>query len=233
VPPSIAPVWVCAAVIDARAADGSWLARAVDVPRSRPVSFVHDPIGDLLASWPATHIAKLMVYAHPDDPAEVAHEQWLRLTEYVAASAATGRAVLVEFQAPAPAVADGDYLRGMLATAYARDIRPAWWKLPPIADGDAWRDAAAIISAADPTCEGMVVLGQDAGLDAVCAALSTAAAEPLVRGFAVGRAIFSDGVRRWLRDEIDDHALVGDVSERFVTVIDAWQHARRACGVAR
>jgi 5-dehydro-2-deoxygluconokinase len=219
-------------VIEARRGDGGWLARAVDEPRSRPVQFCAEPIADVLASWPHTHIAKLMVYAHPDDPEEIADPQWRRMTDFIAASAATGRAVLVEFQAPSPMVADGTYLRAMLSAAYERGIAPRWWKLPPVADASAWNDVAAMVAAADPTCEGIVVLGQDAGAAAVEAALATAAGQPLVRGFAVGRAIFAASLQRWLRNDLADEGLIDDVCQRFVAMVDAWQRARCRAGGA-
>ncbi len=204
-----------------------WLARALDVPRSRPVEFMNDDVGLTLRSWPADQIAKLMVYAHPDDPPEVAEIQWSRMARMGRAAAAADRGFLIEFQTPSGVDPGPGYLARLLAEAYARDITPDWWKLPPVADADEWAGAAAVIAEGDPTCQGMLVLGQTAAPEALASALAAAATEPMVRGFAIGRAIFGPAARRWLGDEIDDEALVADVAARFTSTIHTWKAHRR------
>ncbi len=207
---------------------GRWLARAIDVPASRPVEFMGGPeVGLRLRSWPVDQIAKLMVYAHPDDPAGIADVQWARMSQLGRAAAAADRSFLIEFQAPAGIEPGPGYLAGMLAAAYERDITPDWWKLPPIADPGEWADAAAVITGADPTCHGMLVLGQTAAPEALAAALGAAATQPLVRGFAIGRAIFGPAARRWLRGDLDDAGLIEDVAVRFGSTVDTWKANRR------
>ena len=207
---------------------GLWIARALDVPLSRPVAFSSgDDVARALGDWQPDQIAKLMVYAHPHDPADVAHAQWGRMVQLATAALAAKRSYLIEFQSPVGVEPGVDYLPRMIADAYARGVAPDWWKLPPIADAQQWADAAAIIRACDPTCRGMLVLGQTAEPGALAAALGAAAAEPLVRGFAIGRAIFADASSQWLRDEIDDKTLIDEVADRFSATIAAWQDSRR------
>jgi 5-dehydro-2-deoxygluconokinase len=55
------------------------------------------------------------------------------------------------------------------------------------------------------------------------AAFAAAASEPQVKGFAVGRTIFNDAARRWLKDEISDEAAISDMAGRFQRLVDAWQ----------
>lgn len=205
----------------------SWLARALDVPRSRPVEFDGGvTVSATLAGWPSDHIAKLMVYAHPDDPVDMAEAQWRRLEQYTAASMLTGRRILVEFQTPAGFAIDDQYLPRMLGRAYERGVRPHWWKLPPIADERQWHQAAAVIDEFDPSCEGMLVLGQTAQPDDLNRALAAAASEPRVRGFAVGRAIFGAAVQAWLAGTAGDRQLIDDVAARYSATIASWQAAR-------
>jgi 5-dehydro-2-deoxygluconokinase len=206
---------------------GFWLGHAVDLPKSRPVQF--QPGGEVeeqLRRWPADHIAKLMVYAHPDDPAAIADLQWSQVQRYIAAARAAQRVCLVEYQTPHGVASPPDYLPRMLTESYARGITPEWWKLPPIAEQQQWTDAAAVIAANDPTCLGMLVLGQTAEPAALAEALGAAAAEPMVRGFAIGRAIFGPAARQWLRGQIDDATLVAQVADQFRATIAAWQGAR-------
>ena len=44
-----------------------------------------------------------------------------------------------------------------------------------------------------------------------------------MKGFAVGRTIFNDAARRWLKGEITDEAAVADMAARFQRLVDAWQ----------
>jgi 5-dehydro-2-deoxygluconokinase len=48
---------------------------------------------------------------------------------------------------------------------------------------------------------------------------------PIVKGFAVGRTIFSDAAGRWLAGEIDDEAAIADLARRFGTLVEAWRAA--------
>ena len=210
---------------------GLWVARALDVPLSRPVAFsCGAEVARTLGEWQPDQIAKLMVYAHPDDPVDIAEIQWQRMLQLATAASAAKRNFLIEFQSPAGVEAGTDYLPRLIGEAYSRGVSPNWWKLPPIADAQQWADAAAIIRACDPTCRGMLVLGQSAQSAALAAALSAAAAEPLVRGFAIGRAIFSDAAAQWLRGSITDEAVIDQVADRFSSTIAAWQSNRRASG---
>jgi 5-dehydro-2-deoxygluconokinase len=215
-----------APVLEAMTGTGRWLARAIDLPRSRPVAVCVDDIGLALRSWPADQIAKLMVYASPDDPSEVAAPQWTMMRALAAAAASADRRYLIEFQMPGGDQPGQGYLAAMLQQAYERDITPDWWKLPPVATADEWQAAAAVIASADPSCEGMLVLGQTAEPAALAVALGAAASVPEVRGFAIGRAIFGEPARAWLRAELADEALVEQVSERFRATIATWEAAR-------
>lgn len=204
-----------------------WLARALDVPRSRPVEFTSGTeVGLSLRTWPVDHIAKLMVYAHPNDPEEIAERQWDTMAQLTSAAIRAERSFLIEFQCPHGRDPGPSYLPRLIQAAYVRGITPDWWKLPPIADADQWRQAAKIIAECDSTCHGMLVLGQNTEPGQLDAALAAAASEPKVRGFAIGRAIFGHPVRQWLAGTLDDAALVSQVASRFLDTISTWQAHR-------
>jgi 5-dehydro-2-deoxygluconokinase len=90
----------------------------------------------------------------------------------------------------------------------------------------AWRAAGAAISAHDPLCRGVVVLGLDAPEAEILAAFAAARTESWVKGFAVGRTIFADPFRAWLKNEIDDAGAVAAMARRFGRLCDAWRGAR-------
>ncbi len=214
-------------ILERATGSGVWLAHALDIPRSRPVEFGGGyEVTKTLASWPADHIAKLMVYAHPDDPAEIAEAQWARMVQFTNASAASRRKILIEFQAPAGVEPGPDYLPRMLTEAYRRGIAPTWWKLPPLPDVQQWHAAASIIRACDPVCLGMLVLGQTADPETLAGALGAAASEPMVRGFAIGRAIFGPAARAWFAGTMSDADVVASVIKQYESTIATWQGCR-------
>ena len=78
----------------------------------------------------------------------------------------------------------------------------------------------------------MVLLGLEAPEEVLERAFRDAAADPVVKGFAVGRTIFAEPADAWLRDKIDDDAAVAEMAGRFAKLVDAWKKAKRANSVA-
>ena len=113
---------------------------------------------------------------------------------------------------------------------YDEGVYPDWWKLEPMPGAAAWRRTCAAIEANDPHVQGIVVLGLDAPAEELKAGFDRAAAEPLVKGFAVGRTIFSATARDWLGGKIDDTAAVGQMAEKYEELCRAWDTSRSAAG---
>jgi 5-dehydro-2-deoxygluconokinase len=53
-----------------------------------------------------------------------------------------------------------------------------------------------------------------------------AASFPLVKGFAVGRTIFGDVARAWMKGEADDAEAVAGMAERYRRLCEIWDEAR-------
>ena len=87
-------------------------------------------------------------------------------------------------------------------------ILPNWWKLEPFKTEAEWRNAVQAIERNDPRTRGVIVLGLEAPEDELAASFLLAAKFPLVKGFAVGRTIFSQAARDWLAYRLDDEAAV-------------------------
>ena len=91
----------------------------------------------------------------------------------------------------------------------------------------AWRAVGKAIEANDPLCRGIVLLGLEAPEEDLEAAFAVAAGEPWVKGFAVGRTIFNDAARAWLKGEISDEAAVDMMAGKFARLVSAWERAAR------
>ena len=90
----------------------------------------------------------------------------------------------------------------------------------------AWERAIAAIERHDANTRGILVLGLDAPEEELVAAFRAAASFPLVRGFAVGRTIFADAARAWLKGALSDEAAIDAMAERYGRLCGLWDEAR-------
>ncbi len=210
-----------------RAADHPfWIGRPVELPGSRPLDFEGGgSIGAQLIEWPVGHTIKCLCFYHPDDAAELRERQERELLRIHDAARRVGRELLIEIIAGKHGLLKPDTVAGILQHLYDLGIKPDLWKLEPQQDKAAWHAIGEVIARNDPYCRGIVLLGLEAPEDELEAAFAAAASEKQVKGFAVGRTIFNDAARRWLKGEIDDEAAIRDMAARFQRLVDSWQRA--------
>ena len=109
---------------------------------------------------------------------------------------------------------------------YAAGIYPDWWKLEPFKTDPAWTNAVAAIESNDPNVRGIVVLGLEAEEAELAKSFALAARQHLVRGFAVGRTIFGNAARAWMRGEISDAEARDEMATKFRRLCEIWDTAR-------
>lgn len=204
-----------------------WLGRPVELPGSRPLRFEFgQDIGSQLVEWPITHCIKCLCFYRPDDPPALKAEQQEKLRALFEASRKVGRELLVEIIAGKHGELDADTVAEALRELYALGIKPDWWKLEPQASREAWRKIETVIQQNDPHCRGVVLLGLEAPPAELCKAFDATTAVTIVKGFAVGRSIFSDAAQRWFAGSITDDEAVDDMAHRFAELCDAWLATR-------
>ena len=202
---------------------GVWIGRAIEVARSVPFRFEGGPnVDQNLRTWPTEHVAKVMVYCHPDDDEHVRRTHEQRLRRLAAACHGQDRELLVELQSPAGRPYDERGVVPMIEWVYAIGVRPDWWKLPPNTSASVWSAIGDLIRRKDPHCRGALVLGQTSDDATLAAAFAAAASDPVVKGFAVGRGIFADPANRWLTGDASDDSLVEEVAAGYRHLIDTW-----------
>ncbi|MDP9484504.1 MAG: 5-dehydro-2-deoxygluconokinase [Actinomycetota bacterium] len=207
---------------------GAWISRAVEVARSRPVEFVGGPnVAATLRHWPEEHVVKCNLYMHPEDDAETKEVQERRVVQLYDACLQNDRQLLLEVQ-PTPGTAyDEESVAGLIRRFYELGVRPEWWKIPPDPDPGVWARIGRVVREHDPYCAGLLVLGQAAGEGELAESFAAAASEPLCRGFAIGRSIYGEPVRRWLAGEINDEELQSSVAERYGRMNALWQNRKK------
>ena len=207
---------------------GLWIGRPLEQPGSRPLRFEFtQDVGARLVEWPVTHTIKCLAFYHPDDAAAMKDEQAAKLRTLYEAARKVGRELLIEIIAGKNGPLEDDTIARALEELYALGIKPDWWKLEPQASAAAWRNIAGVIGRHDPWCRGVVLLGLDAPEEELAKGFAAVAAQPIVKGFAVGRTIFSAAAQAWLSGKMTDEAAIADMAARFRTLADLWNHARR------
>ncbi len=208
-----------------------WIGRPIELPGSCPLEFESSAdVATELATWPRNHVVKCLAFYHPDDEQDLRERQERQLLRLQDAARKTGHELLVEIIASRNGSVDDQTVSRAIQRLYDLGMRPDWWKLEPSDSLQAWRSIEATITANDPRCRGVVLLGLSAPEAELVASFQAAAAAPVVKGFAVGRTIFAEAAERWLTGEIDDEAAVADLARRFSVLVDAWQAAKEKHG---
>ena len=207
---------------------GLWVGRPLEQPGSRPLRFEFtQDVGARLVEWPVDHTIKCLSFYHPDDPAELKAEQAQKFRTLYEAARRVGRELLLEIIAGKNGPLDEHTIARALEEHYALGIKPDWWKLEPQASPAAWDNIANVIAKNDPWCRGIVLLGLDAPEDELARGFAATADCSAVKGFAVGRTIFSHAARQWLADAMSDEAATADMAERFGNLVSIWNTTRK------
>jgi len=207
---------------------GLWIGRPTEWPASRPITLEPELGPDYggLGEWARENVVKLLVFAHPDDDAETRAKQEDVVKRLWTASRRNGLEFLLELIPSKVGTLDDTTTPTLIQQFYDIGVYPDWWKLEPFKTDAAWSNAVAAIERNDPRTRGIVVLGLDAPEKELAASFAMAAKQPLVKGFAVGRTIFGDAARAWMKGEMSDAEAVTQMAGRFSGLCEIWDDAR-------
>jgi 5-dehydro-2-deoxygluconokinase len=197
----------------------------VERPGSRPLALVAHDLGSHLLEWPVAHTVKCLCFYHPDDAADLRERQEASLLALYDACRAVGRELLIEIVASKHGPVSDTAAARVLELLYSCGIKPDWWKLEPQASATGWRAVENTIRSSDPYCRGVLLLGLDAPEEDLVASFALAARHAIVKGFAVGRTVFSVAAERWLAGHLSDEEAVADMAGRFRRLCEAWDRA--------
>jgi len=203
-----------------------WIGRPVELPSSRPVELEGGrSIGSRLVNWPREHVVKCLTFYHPDDPINIRLQQERQVKELYQACVKSGHEFLLEIIPPQGSDVDENTIADSLARFYNLDVYPDWWKLPQLKPVE-WEKISSLIKARSPHCRGVLMLGLDTEIDHLKQGFKDCAEFPICKGFAVGRTIFGQPSKRWLRNEINDEELISEVSKNYSQLILCWQEQK-------
>lgn len=207
---------------------GLWIGRPVEWPGSRPLVLEPELGPDYggLQEWAVEDVCKVLCFYHPDDTDEMKAQQEATVTRLFHACRRNRLEMLLEIIPSKVAPVDDDTSARIIQRFYDIGVYPDWWKLEPFTSDAAWSNACAAITHNDPHVRGIVVLGLDAPADQLAASFALAAKHDLVKGFAVGRTIFAEAARLWLKGEIGDEAAIADMAGKYENLCRVWDAAR-------
>lgn len=203
---------------------GFWIARPIEQPGSRPLRIEHGNIGSQLVNWPIEQVVKCLVFYNPDDNNTLRIEQEDKVKEVYNACLKSGHEMLLELIVSEEEKSINPYVRS-IQRIYNIGIRPDWWKIPPLSKSE-WNEIDAIIDNTDPHCRGIVILGLGANKEKLFSGFKKASSSKYVKGFAVGRTIFSEPSKMWLENQIDDNTLIKKVKENYIEMIRLWNNRK-------
>ncbi|MGH6951524.1 MAG: bifunctional 5-dehydro-2-deoxygluconokinase/5-dehydro-2-deoxyphosphogluconate aldolase [Vitreimonas sp.] len=207
-----------------------WIGRPIELPQSCPIEFdaaLHD-VGAEIAQWPLNHTVKALFHYHPDDPADLRERQERQALRLFDACRATRHELLIEIIASKSGKVDATTVARAIQRFYDLGVRPDWWKLEAAGDVETWGNIERSILANDAHCRGVVLLGLSMPQDELIRSFGPAARVGIVKGFAVGRTIFSGSAERWFKGEIDDAAAIEALASNLALLVTAWRRAKRA-----
>jgi len=207
---------------------GLWIGRPVEWPGSRPLQLEPEIGLDMggLVEWPLEHVVKVLCFYHPDDDAEMKAKQEGLVQRLFAAARRNRLEMLFEIIPSRVRPADDQATARVIERFYEIGVYPDWWKLEPMTSEQAWANACEAIQRHDPYTRGIVVLGRDAPKEELEESFAVAARFGLVKGFAVGRTIFADAARRWLKGEMTDQEAIAAMADNYRSLCEVWDRAR-------
>lgn len=214
--------------LHAAAGTGLWVGRPCEWPGSRPLTLEPELGLDCggLEEWARDNVVKVLCFCHPSDSAEQRANQEETVKRLYEASRRNSLEFLLEIIPSKVSAVDEDTTATLIQQFYDIGVYPDWWKLEPMKTRAGWENAIRAIERNDDNTRGIVVLGLDAPEAELSASFQVAASFELVKGFAVGRTIFGDVARAWMKGDLSDEAAVVDMSSRFERLCGIWDEAR-------
>jgi len=207
---------------------GLWVGHPVEWPSSRPLTIEPEIGPDFggLSQWPCDHVVKVLCFYHPDDDEQTKAQQEDVIVRLFAAARRSKLEFLLEIIPSKVAPCEAHTSAKIIQRFYDIGVFPDWWKLEPMSNNEAWELTCAAVTRNDPWCRGIVVLGLDASEAHLHASFEIAAKHKLVKGFAIGRTIFSEAAQAWFLGQMNDEQAIANMAEKYTKLCHVWDAAR-------
>jgi len=215
------------AALHAATSSGAWVGRPIESSGVFPLEFeAEGEVVEHLADWPLTQTVKVLCPYRLDDDEETRTHHQQMMQKLNRACQHTGHEWLLEIiTARNGSSPEFDSVAEIMQRFYDLGVKPDWWKIEPGKDKNYWQQVGHVIDENDPHCQGIIVLGLDGTIQSISQSFECATTQPWVKGFAVGRTIFSKAAQEWLAGTIDDETAVTQMRQLYRSMINAWDAA--------
>ncbi len=201
-----------------------WIGRPIEISGEFPLKLnSENDLGSFLNEWPANHCVKVLAPVRTDDKREILEYHDNMLLYLFHACRNTNHELLLEIiNSRNDKPSSSEQILNLIERYYNLGIFPDWWKLEPIEDEQFWKECGNIIRKFDPNIQGILILGKDSSIKNLEKIFKVSRVEPLVKGFAVGRAIFFNTAKSWFNDKISDREAENEMIRNYENTINAW-----------
>ena len=177
--------------------------------------FVHgDDFGQALLNIKPTYAKALVHYnAGEESVNEPQREKLKRLADFCSSNNIPLMLEVLTKATPS----DPSPVIASLTELIKAEIIPAIWKLEGFSAVESWQKLATV------TDVPIIMLGRGESAGAVETWTKAAAQSGVVSGFAIGRTIFLDALKRFHNDEISRDTAVKEIAKNYLHFIDVWK----------
>ena len=206
----------------------AWIGRPIEASGEFPLQLeAEGEIVQHLSDWPLNQTVKVLCPYRLDDDAAIRQHHEQLIVKLDRACRFTGHQWLLEIitarEGNSPAF---DQVSSIMQHFYDLGVRPDWWKLEPALNDAYWLSVGEVIDKNDIYCQGVIVLGLNGTIESISEAFYAAAKQPWVKGFAVGRTLFSEAAQGWLKGHLNDAQAVALMAKKYQLIIAAWDNAQ-------
>ncbi|MDP6967789.1 MAG: 5-dehydro-2-deoxygluconokinase [Gammaproteobacteria bacterium] len=205
---------------------GAWIGRPIEMSGKFPLQLeASGEIQQHLQDWPLNQAVKVLCPYRLDDTEATRKQHEDLIMQLDAACRITGHQWLLEIITARDSGPDFEQVPTIMQRFYSLGVKPDWWKLEPGPSDHYWQAVGSVIDKHDSYCQGVIVLGLDASIEQITVAFASAAQQPWVKGFAIGRTLFGEAAQAWLEGTMDDAQAIAFMREQYRLTIDAWDQA--------
>ena len=207
---------------------GMWIGRPIEVSGKYPLELTNEQnLTAYLSEWPINHCVKVLAPMRMDDNLELKIQNENKILSLYNACRNTNHEFLLEIiTGYSEKNTDPEQIVELIKRFYELGIFPDWWKIEPVKDKNFWKMTCEFVNSNDPYTNGVVVLGKDTDQEHMIDVFNATQKEKLIKGFAIGRTIFSEAAKKWLNDEISNDYAKDIMSNKLKKLIKIWENSR-------
>ena len=200
-----------------------WIAQPIEYPKVFPLEFEGKDSLVHLKEVPNEHCIKCLFTHHPNDSDEIKKHEIKKLKDLFEVCRELNLELLLEAIPNKKYETKTQDLLKVIESIYENEIYPDFWKLECQSSKSNWSLVENLIKQKDPYCRGILLLGLSAPIEEILDSIKIANEIPMIKGFAIGRTIFSEVAKDWFSRNCNDELAISKMLSIYKQFIQAWK----------